>query len=901
MKFRKAIIFLLCAIMSLSMLACGTIDSPDGDKDYSGKVFTVTFDSNAFGVESPDAIQVDGGKPMGTKYPRLIRDGYLFVGWFSGSKQYTSETPITSDLDLKAEWQSEAEVNAAAQKYENNISNWAKPGHLYIHYKRASHIKSEEVAPPTSGTGSGAPLYNSASKSSAYSDWALWCWPQNGEGRTFNLAWIDESGAVYDVDLTGEYHDAGWDGSKVPGVALKNDMNYKDVAEVGTQLFKVSSRKKQGYWQNDGGNNYIPIEDGAEAKRAGGDYHWFVSEGFVGYGSPTYTAEEVTDPYADIPEGSATTKTSGKGIINSSGLSKYTQWKKPVEDFTSNTGYQIFIASFCDSDGDGYGDIPGITSKLGYLEELNVDMLWLTPFQTSTNYHGYDIDDFFSVNKRWGTAEDYKTLVTEAHKKGMKVVMDLVLNHTSEANEWFVKSKNLVKEENVTLADVTHDVVDYRNFYSWINEEQYNKLHNCTAACEKDDSTCPKKQWYGDEHGYYFYSSFGSSMPELNYDYQPVRDAILDVCFKWMDTTGERGYGLDGFRLDAVKHIYMQNEVEGKGGTCTSAVVKDGLYSHDQKRNYHFYKEFNYRLKKKYPNAFLVGENLDGWNERTKDYYQGLDSQFEFNTYYAARGFSSIRGIPHLSGSSLDESSMGMAYTTYQKGYNLYHEVNENFIGGQFTSNHDLPRARNRMALSKTNGVDVDNYTKIEGSLINDSYNALFLYYGMIFTVPGVTWIYYGDEIGMEGIMDYTLKTQSTDSLKSSPHEDRIYRQPMKWEDNTKTSFAIGHDKLRCELTGLNATDKVQSVASQMKDKNSLWSWVQTLTQIRKDYKLGQATAVSGSGSGNKIEYTVTGGKGGKGNIKVTIVANGAKVSGNLAEKEVTINGKKCYVAVNKA
>lgn len=903
MRFKKAIVCLLSAVMSLSMLACGTIDMPDGGTDLpggiitTGKTYTVTFDGN--GAANPDPIQVGEGKTMGALLPAPTRSGYSFAGWFDASgKQYIGSTAVTGNVVLTARWES----NAARLEYDNKTANWAQSGHLYIHYKRAAHKEDEQVTPPATGLGAGAPLYSTASTSTVYGDWGLWAWPKNGEGRTFNPAWIDESGAVYDIDLTQDYHDAGWDGTVTPGVPKTNDMNYKEVDEIGTQLFKLSSRQSQGFWSNDGGNNYIKF---ADARRSGGDYHWYVSEGKVGKGTPTYTGEVIEDVYGKIPAGSATTATSGVGVINSRNESTYPKWTQGVQNFDGNTGYQIFIASFCNGDNseDGLGDIKGIIQKLDYLDSLNVDVLWLTPFQTSTNYHGYDIDDYFSVDSKWGTAADYKELVTKAHQKGMKVVMDFVLNHTSEANEWFVKSKNLVKESasevDFELSNKNMTDVDYRNFYSWINEEQYSKL-----------STEAKKQWYKDEHDYYYYSSFGSSMPELNYDYQPVRDAIIDVCCKWMDTEGERGYGLDGFRLDAVKHIYMVNEVVGKGGTCaaadkagTNGVVDDGLYSHDQTRNYNFYREFNYRLKSKYPNAYVVGENLDGWNERTKNYYQGIDSQFEFNTYYASRGFACIRGIESAwdnNGTSADW--MASAFTTALASYNMYKEVNPKFIGGYFTSNHDLPRARNRMALSKTDGSENDWYAKIQGNLIDDSYNALFLYYGMVLTMPGVSWIYYGDEIGMEGIMDYTIQTGSTDSLTSSPHEDRVYRQPMKWEANTNTSFSIGYDKLKCELTGINATSSVKSVAEQMADSNSLWNWVKTLTQIRKEYKLGTATAMVNSKtdqSGNKIVYTVTGGNGQK--IKVTIVGNGSAGTGNIASKTVTIGGKTCGVAISRA
>ena len=230
MKFRKAIVFLLCAIMGLSVLACGTIESPNGGGGGGGGgvLCTVIFDNNAPAgktvVNNVTAIQVEKGKSMGSKYPTPTCDGYQFGGWFSGSTQYSAETVINSDLTLKAKWVTNEEVAAAAQAYENAISSWAKPGHLYIHYKRASHKSGEAVTPPTAGVGSGAPLYSTASTSEVYGDWGLWCWPQGGEGRTFNPAWIDESGAVYDVDLTQTYNDAGWDGTTVPGKPLKNTM-----------------------------------------------------------------------------------------------------------------------------------------------------------------------------------------------------------------------------------------------------------------------------------------------------------------------------------------------------------------------------------------------------------------------------------------------------------------------------------------------------------------------------------------------------------------------------------------------------------------------------------------------------------------------------------------------------
>lgn len=904
MKLKKAIVFVLCAVLALPLFACGKTARPSG----GGKMCTVTFyvgeEAEAAGaLVYPDTKEVRSGGTCGELPVANGYTGYTFIGWQTADgSDFLATTVVRADITVTAKWRSQSEQDDIAEKYEENLATaeWNKEGHLYIHYKRGGHVESENGT--VKNLPNAAPEYSTQIESSVYKDWGLWVWPiGNANGRLFNAMHIDESGAVYDVDLTHTYTDCGWDPNANGGKGSSQDVviNYADYntedGTFGILLHKLSSRSSGKHWVSDGGNTNVYLSD---TRRDNKGMHWFVSEGSVGAGTAQFTGEDVTSPYDGIPEGSAITRADGDGMINSAldNSSTYPVWQNRVQNFDASTGYQIFIASFADSDGDGMGDLRGIIEKLPYLDSLNVEVLWLTPFQNSTNYHGYDIYDYYSVDPKFGTLADYRELVYRAHNEyGMKIVMDFVLNHTGKSNPWFVKSQNLVKE-TVVNADGSESEIDYRQFYSWINQDKYDSLG------EEE-----QKQWYGDAYGYYFYSSFSSDMPELNYDYQPVRDAILDVCDYWMD------FGLDGFRLDAVKHIYMKNEILPVGKTLSGTankdnpaapVIEDGLYSHDKKRNINFYREFNYRLKSAHPNAFVVGENLDGWNERTKEYYQGIDSQFDFNTYYAGRAFAEIRGIPHLSEDAPNktEADLHSAFDTYLQGYNSFKGQNPNFVAGQFTSNHDLPRARNRMALKASNGVDTDHYTKIEGSLISDTESALFMYYGMLMTLPGVTWIYYGDELGMEGIMDYTLETQSTDSLKSSPHEDRIYRQPMKWKATGNSSYEIGFGNLKCELTGINAST-VKSVEDQAADDKSLLSWVKTLTGLRTQYKLGTATAVTDAGtSGNKISYTVSGGNG---NISVTIVAGSGALtsapSGAKAFWSGSIAGKTCSVLVTAA
>lgn len=944
MKFKRAMIFLLCAVMSLSMLACGNIDVPNGgggdnnDPPTPGgtTTYTVIFDigeeAKAAGVKIyPMTKDVNKNAKLGDlptvsgTYP-----GYVLTGWKDAQgTAYTADSRINADVTLKAVWESSAQ----REEYEKKISSWAQPGHLYIHYKRFKHNENNNTtAPPAAGVAAGNPEYNSAIDSTVYADWGLWAWPKkNANGRLFNAAWVDESGAVYDVLLDHEYTDCGWDGKKKVPQNMTN--TYKGAAEIGVQICQISTRTDPlaSFWANDGGDNYLLMET---YKRDGGDYHWFVSEAYVGtkpgQGSPTYADVVRPNPYeGDDERTKNATKTSGDNIISNSAADNSSKYPlaKMDSSFDSVNGYQIFIASFADSDGDGMGDIKGIISKLDYLKKLNIDLLWLTPFQTSTNYHGYDINDYYTVDSRWGTEADYRALMNAAHEKGMRIVMDFVLNHTSLSNEWFVKSQNLVKEENVELAGKTYDEVDYRQFYSWITKAQYSRL-----------SATEKTHWYKDNYDYYFYSSFGSSMPELNYDYQPVRDAILDICYHWME------YGLDGFRLDAVKHIYMCNEVKGKNSSVSyNTEFKDGTgsgnnltgnydhvadddtrFNYDIKRNLNFYREFNSRLKAKYPKAYVVGENLDGWDQRTAAFYQGIDSQFDFSLYYnIPRGILKAAGVPGAFGDGL-----GAIYNRYFRGQKAYSQFNAGYVGGQFTSNHDLPRARDRMNIADadengdkfgsfyTNGsIDGNKHIypaedtlhnsitstgTVVSSKVNSSTDMLKIYYAALMTLPGVTWLYYGDEIGMSGLMQHTLtcKQQNliTSSTASDPHEDIIYRQPMKWnkataaafdEDNNTShgnaAFKIGYGDILCELVGINATDSVPSVAECTAADGSfksgtLLDWTARLTKMRKDKGITYKAKVTLVNQGQTAcEYKV---QGTKGTINVKFSTNTGSLSG---------------------
>lgn len=812
---------LLCIIVAVVMLFGIALPACKKKPSNSVAQYTVSFDvgseASAAGVSTPESQKVENGSTV--VQPTLdVWDGHTLIGWYNGSSQWTFSTDkVTSNMTLKAEWQADVS-SEVAKRYEQNLT-WGEADHLYVHYLRGAHSEAEQGKVNSAE----APDYSTQIESSVYGDWGLWVWeyfPTNSEGRAFYPMKIDESGAVYDIDLKATYNDGGWNEAILDNKQL--EISYKDALRLGIQVYSQDSRiNGQGFWVNDGGDVYIIL---AEAKREKGDYHWFVRQGEVGSGAAKFANSVVNDPYEGIPAGSATTKydvQSNKGNNN-----VYT--KQPVaEGWDENSvGYQVFIASFADSNGDGMGDLRGIINKLDYLEDLGVDTLWLTPFQHSNSYHGYDIMDYFTVDPRFGTLDDYRELVYKAHQKGMKIVMDFVLNHTSQSNPWFIKSQKLVKE-TITLPDGSTKEIDYRNFYTWQNEEYVSSLKDPVA----------KAQWYKDPNGYYFYSSFGSTMPELNFDYQATRDAILDVALYWMS------FGLDGFRLDAVKHIYMANESRDR----SDWVVQDAGYSFDMKKDVHFFMEFNAKLKASYPNAILVGENFNGNPSYLAPIYEGMDSQFNFNWYY-----DTTDRLTKIAGGAEEAAGVLNQYAAAQASYSEYRS---DFIDGVFTSNHDVQRARDKL-FKTDSGVPLT--AQLGDSAWTLSENLSKLWAGLSLTVPGITWIYNGDELGMFG-----TKTANP-AGDGTGHEDRWCRQPMKWTkelDGSESNcrYPIGFNNYVMTWDALNA--QLDGVEEQKADANSIYNVYKDLIKIRKENPvLARGKVVSHTTGGSVICYSVVDG-----------------------------------------
>ncbi|MGS0972860.1 MAG: alpha-amylase family glycosyl hydrolase [Candidatus Izemoplasmataceae bacterium] len=397
--------------------------------------------------------------------------------------------------------------------------------------------------------------------------------------------------------------------------------------------------------------------------------------------------------------------------------------------------YQIFPISYADSNGDGYGDIKGITENITYLSEtLNVDCIWLNPVNPSPTYHKYDVLDYYGIDTQLGTMEDYEELLNVAEEHGIKVLMDLVVNHTSFDHPWFVNARSS-KES------------DYRDWYIW----------NDLTDKEKYPSS---DGWYFN-NGEYYYASFWDRMPELNMDNPEVREEMKNIATFWLEK------GVDGFRIDAAKHLYDLNEYP-RGTNLL-------------KENRLFFREFNDHIKSVNPDSFMVGEI---WSESSSFigyFYEGMDSTFNFPVAEAI-----MDGL--LGGTS------GEIIDTLEESMVEYGAVRDDYIDSFFLTNHDQNR------ILDTLSYDLDK---------------MMLAAHINFTMPGISWIYYGEELGMTGMKP-----------------DESIRQPFKWSEDSvynasgKTGGIANWNTRNVELDG---------VEEQLLNEESLLNMYIDLITLKKE------------------------------------------------------------------
>lgn len=339
--------------------------------------------------------------------------------------------------------------------------------------------------------------------------------------------------------------------------------------------------------------------------------------------------------------------------------------------------YEIFVRSFADSNGDGIGDLNGITAKLDYLKELGIDGIWLTPICKSPTYHKYDVADYKAVDPEYGTLADLKNLIAEAHKRKIRIIKDLVVNHTSNQHPWFLEAKK--GKDN-----------PYRDYYVWLPQKAIDSLGIATR--ERSGDSWEVNPWHavpGDGPEKY-YGLFWSGMPDLNFDNPKVRSEIYEVAKFWLQDVG-----IDGFRLDAAKHIYPDWEAE---------------------KSQAFWVEFREKVTGYKPDVYLVGEI---WTtpDKVAPYFKGLPANFNIDACLA---------IQKILGKGEQSDLVAQLLSTYSE----YKKVNPDFVDATVTGNHDQLRI---------------------GTAVNGDPNKMKMAAALLLTLPGEPYLYYGEEIGMLG------------------------------------------------------------------------------------------------------------------------------------------------------
>jgi len=470
-------------------------------------------------------------------------------------------------------------------------------------------------------------------------------------------------------------------------------------------------------------------------------------------------------------------------------------WKEAVV-------YQIYPRSFCDSNGDGIGDLNGITSKLDYLKELGIDVIWLSPVYKSPNDdNGYDISDYEDIMTEFGTMEDFDKMLDAAHDRGIKIVMDLVVNHTSDEHPWFVESRSSKDNEK-------------RDYYIWKEGKDGKEPTNWGSAFSGP-------AWKYDEHtDMYYLHLFSVKQPDLNWENPKVRNEVYDMMTRWCEK------GIDGFRMDVISLIskpvgYPDAKVVGLYGDM--GICANGPKVHD------YLKEMNERVLSKF-DIMTVGETAGVTLEEARKYANTDGSelnmvfQFEHTDLDSGERFKwDTKPMPLV---PLKEN-----LSKWQKGLE---DVAWNSL---YFCNHDQPRIVSRL------GDESDAYRELSAKCIATCLHMM----------QGTPYIYQGEELGMtntvfnsvddfrdlESINAYRELIESglftkDDMFPKIAHKSRDNaRTPMPWDDSENAGFTTGTPWL-----ALNPNYKKINVADQLRREDSVFHYYQKLIRLRKENEI---------------------------------------------------------------
>ncbi|MDF2503153.1 alpha-glucosidase [Clostridium sp.] len=473
-----------------------------------------------------------------------------------------------------------------------------------------------------------------------------------------------------------------------------------------------------------------------------------------------------------------------------------TWWKEGVV-------YQIYPRSFKDSNGDGIGDLKGIIEKLDYLKNLGVNIIWLCPIYKSPNDdNGYDISDYRNIMDEFGTKEDFDQLLKEMHSRGLKLIMDLVVNHTSDEHNWFAESRKSKDNE-------------YRDYYIWKDGEGDNPPNNWgsffSGSTWKYDETTKQ----------YYLHLFSTKQPDLNWENKKVRNEVYDMMKFWLDQ------GIDGFRMDVINLI---SKVPGlpEGEKSEGALYGNGFpFTANGPRVHEYLQEMNKEVLSKY-DIMTVGET-PGVNPEIAKLYVN-NNRNELNMLFQFELMDIDSGVK-------DKWDIAPWKLTTFKAimYKWYVGLKDKGWNSLFLNNHDQPRMVSRFGN--------DEKYRVESAKML----ATFLH-----TWQGTPYIYQGEEIGMtnvkfKDIKDYRdieiinmFKEKSAQGIDKDILMNAIYakgrdnaRTPVQWDSSDNAGFTEGEPWI-----AVNSNYKEVNVEKALEDKNSIFYYYQKLIKLRKENEI---------------------------------------------------------------
>ena len=482
-------------------------------------------------------------------------------------------------------------------------------------------------------------------------------------------------------------------------------------------------------------------------------------------------------------------------------------WKRAV-------AYQIYPRSFLDTNGDGVGDLRGIIKKLDYLSYLGIDLIWICPIYDSANDdNGYDIRDYEKIQAEYGTMEDFDELLCKAHEKGIRIIMDLVINHTSDEHAWFIESKSAKDSKK-------------RDWYIWKDGKTIEKSGEMVQKEPNNwESIFGKSAWkYDETTGQYFLHVFSEKMPDINWECKEAKEEVFRMVNWWLDK------GIDGFRIDAISHIKKNDFTD-----MPNPKHLDYVSSFDKHMNQPGIQDLLQELKEK---------TFEGRDVFTIAEASGVSFN-EMSEWISTREgkFSSIFQFEHqhlwsdVEDEAFDLRKLKQVLSKWQEA------VKEDGWIALFLENHDLVRCVNRFGNT--------------ASYWNESAKALALMY---FMQKGIPFIYQGQEIGMVNA-DYESPYDFNDTPSIFAYENRVEhgmgksrsfkilkqttrdnsRTPMQWDETKNAGFSTGNPWMK-----VNRNYASINVKSQIGKEDSILEFYRKMIHLKKssnallygDYKL---------------------------------------------------------------